>query len=62
MDKVSKRLQDPKIGFDEAFCDLKSLSQILNLKSEEIMHNAVHSANEYCKKWNIPIARPRRKK
>ena len=26
------------------------------------MHNAVHSANEYCKKWDIPIVRPRRKR
>ena len=26
------------------------------------MHNAIHSANKYCKKWDIPIARPRRKK
>ena len=33
-----------------------------SLKSEEIMHNAVHSANEYCEKWDIPIARPRRKR
>ena len=47
------------MGFNEA-C-LKSLTQILNLRSEEIMHNAVHSANEYCEKWDISIARPRRK-
>ena len=26
------------------------------------MHNAVHSANQYCEKWDIPIARPRRKR
>ena len=62
VDKVSKRLQDPKMEFSEVFCDLKSLSEILNLRSEEIMHNAVHSANEYCEKLDIPIARPRRKK
>ena len=61
MDKVSKRLQHPKMGFNKAFCDLKSLIQILNLRSEEIMHNAVHSANEYYEKWDIPIAQPRRK-
>ena len=62
VDKVSKRLQDPKMGFNEAFCDLKSLIQILNLRSEEIMHNAVHLANEYCEKWDMPIAQPRRKR
>ena len=62
VDKVSKRLQDSKMGFNEAFCDLKSLIQILNLKSEKIMHNAVHSANKYCEKWDITIARPRRKR
>ena len=61
VNKVSKRLQDPKMGFNKAFCDL-SLIQILNLRNEEIMHNAVHSANEYCEKWDIPIARPRRKR
>ena len=62
VDKVSKRLQNPKMGFNEAFCNLKSLIQILNLRSKEIMHNAVHSANEYCEKWGIPIAKPRRKR
>ena len=62
MDKVLKRLQDPKMGFNQAFRDLKILIQILNLRSEEIMHNTVNSANEYCEKWEIPIARPRRKK
>ena len=48
MDKVSKGLQDPKMGFHEAFCDPKSLIQILDLKGEEIMYKAVHSANEHC--------------
>ena len=48
--KISKHLQDPKTEFNKAFCDLKSLIQILNLRNEEIMHNAVHSANEYCEK------------
>ena len=62
MDKVSKRLQDPKMRFNEEFCDLKSLIQILNLRSEEIMHNAVVQQKEYCEKWDIPIARPRRTK
>ena len=56
VDKVLKGLQDLKMGFHETFFDLKSLIQILNLKSEEIMHNAVHSAHEYCEKWDIPIA------
>jgi len=62
VDKVSKRLQDPKMGFHEAFCDLKSLIQILNLRSEEIMRNAVQQASEYCEKWDIPIARRKRKR
>ena len=50
VDKVSKRQQDPKMGFNEAYCNQKSLIQILNLKSEEIMYNVVHSANKYCEK------------
>ena len=41
VENVLKRLQDPKMWFNEAFCDLKSLIQILNLRNEEIMHNAV---------------------
>ena len=44
------------------FVTYKHLIQILNLRSEEIMHNAVHSANKYCEKWDIPIARPRGKR
>ena len=60
--KVSKRLQNPKLGFHEVSCDLKGLIQILNLKNDEIIHNAIHSVNGYSAKWGIPIARTRRRK
>ena len=49
------------MGFHEASCDLKGLIQILNLKNDEIIHNVIHTANEYCEKWGIPIARTRRR-
>ena len=62
VEKVSKRLQDPKMGFHEAFCDLRGLINILNLKNEKIIHNAIDLANKYCKNWGIPTARTRRRK
>lgn len=62
IEKVTKRLQDPKMGFHEASCDLKGLVQILSLKNDEIIHNAIHSADEYCEKWGIAIARTRRRR
>ena len=62
VEKVSKRLQDPKMGFHEASCDLRGLIHILNLKNDEIIHNAIDLANEYCENWGIPIARTRRRR
>ena len=59
--KVSKRLQDPKMGFHQASNDLRGLAEILNLKAEDMINNAIISANEYCDKWEIPIARTRRR-
>ena len=50
------------MGFHEASSDLKGLVEIINLKCEEIIEHAIQSANEYCEKWEIPIARSRRRK
>ena len=36
--KVPKRLQDPKMGFHEASCDLKGFVQIFNLKNDEMQY------------------------
>lgn len=38
------------------------MNRIIDLKSEDIIKNAVGSASEYCEKWNVPLARVRRKK
>ena len=86
--RVTKRLQDPKIDLIQAsndldglnrIIDLKSedtiknavrsasndldgLNRIIDLKSEDTIKNAVKSASEYCEKWNVPLARVRRRK
>ena len=62
MQRVTKRLQDPKIDFIQASDDLHGLNKIIDLKSEAIIENAIKSASEYCEKWNIPLARIRRRK
>ena len=59
---MTKRLQDPKIDFIQASDDLDGLNKIIDLKSEAIIENAVKSASEYCEKWNVPLARVRRRK
>ena len=54
---MTKRLQDPKIDLIQASDDLDELSRIIDLKSENIIKNAVRSASQYCEKWNVPLAR-----
>nr|XP_039265699.1 uncharacterized protein LOC120341282 [Styela clava] len=60
--RVTKRLQDPKIDLIQASDDLDGLSRIIDLKSEDIIKNAVRSASEYCEEWNVPLTRVRRRK
>ena len=50
MQRVTKRLQDPKIDLIQASDDLDGLNRIIDLKSEDIIKNAVRSASEYCEK------------
>ena len=59
---VTKHLQDPKVDLIQANDDLDGLNGIIDLKSEDIIKNAVRSASEYCEKWNVPLARVRRRK
>ena len=42
--------------------DLDGLNRIIDLKSEDITKNAGRSASKYCEKWNVPLARVRRRK
>ena len=62
MQRVTKRLQDPKIDLIQASDNLDGLNRIIDLKSEDIITNAVRSASEYCERWNVPWARVRRRK
>ena len=63
MQRVTKRLQDPKTDLIQASDDLDDgLNRIIDLKSEDNIENAVRAASEYCEKWNVPLARVRRKK
>nr|XP_039261934.1 zinc finger MYM-type protein 1-like [Styela clava] len=60
--KVTKRLQDPKIDLIQASDDLDGLNRIIDLKSEDIIKNADRSASEYCEEWNVPLTRVRQRK
>ena len=62
MQRVKKRLQDPKIDLIQASDDLDGLNRIIDLKSEDIIKNTVRSALEYCEKWNLSLARVRQRK
>ena len=44
--RVTKRLQDPKIDLIQASNDLDGLNRIIELKSEDTIKNAVRSASE----------------
>ena len=48
--RVTKRLQDPKIDLIQASDDLDGLNRIIDLKSENIIENAVRLASKYCEK------------
>ena len=60
--RVTKRLQDPKIDLIQASDDLDGPNRIIDLKSEDITKNAVRSASEYCEKCNVPLAKVSRRK
>ena len=62
MQKVTKRLQDFTIDLIQGSDDVDGLNRIIDLKSEDIIKNAVRSASEYCEKWNVPLARVRQRK
>ena len=57
-----KCLQDLKVDLIQASDDLDGPNRIIDLKSEDIIKNAVISASEYCEKWNAPLAGVRRMK
>ena len=50
MQRVTKRLQDPKIDLIQVSDDRDGLNRIIDLKSEDIIKNAVISASECCEK------------
>lgn len=54
LEKISKGLQYPKMGFLEYSCNLKRLIRILNFQIFKISHISIFSVNDYCEKWGIP--------
>ena len=60
--RVTKRLQDSKINLIQASDNLDGINRIIDLKSEDIIRNAVRSASENCEKWNVPLTKVRRRK
>ena len=55
IDRVQKRLQDPRMNFHDASLDLESLEEELINCRETLCHDSVHNAKSNCTKWGINI-------
>ena len=55
IDRVRKRLQDPKMNFHEAFLDIESLQIDLAKIRDKICNESVEKAKTRCELWGISI-------
>ena len=57
IDRVQKRLQDPKMNFKEASNDIEALQMTLTQDRNTICKTALQKGRELCEKWGIEINR-----
>ncbi|XP_066938278.1 uncharacterized protein [Macrobrachium rosenbergii] len=57
IDRVQKRLQDPKMNFHEAAQDIEALQVYFLANREDIYQTSIKKAKELCHAWNVRIAR-----
>lgn len=62
IDRVQKRLQDPKMNFHEAAKDIQALQLYFLDNREEICQTSIKKAKELCDAWDVRIERRRRVK
>ena len=60
IDRVQKRLQSPKINFNEARADIQNLEQYIANMQDSLCENAIMKLEEKCAEWGIDIYQPRK--
>ena len=57
IDRVQKRLQDPKMNFHEAAADIESLHINIDQTRDELCRDSVKKAKERCEVWGVAVER-----
>ena len=60
IDRVQKRLQSPKINFNEARADIQNLEQYITSMRDSLCKNAIVKGEEKCLEWDIDVDQQRR--
>ena len=62
IDRVQKRLQDPKMNFHEAALDLKALQNYFHDEREVLVSDSLKEGIRICNEWDIEFERRHRRK
>ncbi|XP_026828169.1 uncharacterized protein LOC113562587 [Ooceraea biroi] len=62
IDRVQKRLQDPKMNFHDAALDLKGLRNHFYAEREALVTESLNEGFALCQKWNVEVERRQRRK
>ena len=60
IDRVQKRLQSPKITFNEARADIQNLEKYITSMRDSLCKNAIVKGEEKCAEWGIDVDQQRR--
>ena len=60
IDRAQKRLQSPKINFNEARADIQNLEQYITSMRDSLCKNAIVKGEEKCAEWDIDVDQQRR--
>ena len=62
IDRVQKRLQDPKMNFHNAALDLKSLQDYFQSEREVLVNESIKEGVQICYEWGVEFERRQRRK
>ena len=62
IDRVQKRLQDPKMNFHNAALDLKSPQDYFQCERESLVNDSIKEGVQICNEWGVEFERSQRRK
>ena len=60
IDRIQKRLQSPKVNFNEARADIQNLELYITSMRDSLCKNAIVKGEEKCTEWDIDVDQQRR--